>query len=141
MTGRLEGNLASLHRLATNRFLWAPVLNELQYSVIDGIRFTQIDLEQRYQHIDGIPAREDIQQEAVPAKAIENILFRVQAEDRGEKFNDFIDVLAKRFEGKLKKREGVSLESRSDPVVSPDGSDSYRAIMIECKYPETTREP
>ena len=139
-SGQLERNLDSLNRLATNRFLMAPVLNELQYCVLDGIRLTQFQMVQNYSYVEAIKARDDIGQKAVPPKSIEHKLFRIEAEDTNEKFNEFMARIGQRFEGQLRKREGVSLQSRSDPIDKGDGK-PFRAIVIECRYPDITREP
>jgi hypothetical protein len=45
---RMERKLAALDRLATNRFFWAPVLNALQQTMIDGIQVIRITGVQKY---------------------------------------------------------------------------------------------
>lgn len=140
LAGKYERNLSLLHRLTTNRFLLAPVLNELQYCMLDGVRLTQFQMVQTYSYVEAIKAREDIGQKAVPPKSIEHKLFRMEAQDTEEKFNEFMAKISQRFEGQLRKREGVSLQSRSDPIVK-GGEKPFRAIVIECRYPDITREP
>ena len=45
-SGELEDRLIALYRLATNRFMWAPVLDELQNCMIDGVYLTQLETTQ-----------------------------------------------------------------------------------------------
>lgn len=141
MTGRLESNLDSLHRLATNRFLTAPVINELQYCVLDGVRFTQFVMNQRFEEYEEIPPPPDTDEKPIPAKSIEHVSFEIYANDSAGRYNEFMAKIAERFEGKLRKRDGVTLQNLSDPIEAVDGSGVYRAIVIECRYPSVTREP
>jgi len=46
--GDVEGKLSKLDYLSTNRFLWAPVFNALQKSMIDNIQVTKITGSQTY---------------------------------------------------------------------------------------------
>ncbi len=140
-TGRLEGNLMNLHRLATNRFLTASVLNELQFDVIEGIQLTQFEIRQNFLEYEGTPASKSGETKAIPARSVEQVMFRIYAQDSADKFNEYMAKIAESFDGKLRKRDGVSLQNRSDPVLLPDKSASYRAIVIECRYPDVEREP
>src|SRR5271170_2643947 len=47
-TAQMEQKLGALDRLETNRFFWAPVLNGLQQTMIDGIQFIRITGVQKY---------------------------------------------------------------------------------------------
>ena len=38
----LQGKIAALDHLHTNRFLWGPVLNALQYTVVDQVQVTHV---------------------------------------------------------------------------------------------------
>lgn len=140
-TGSLENNLFALHRLATNRFLWAPVLNELQYCNLDGIKVTLFKSRQVYQHTDGVKLPPDANKPDIPPKAAELISFRIEAQDRGDVYERFVAEIGQRFDGKLKPNRGYYLDLLSEPIESPDGKDSYRAIAVECVYPETIRVP
>ncbi len=141
MTGRLEANLDSLHRLATNRFLVAPVINELQFSMVDGIRLTRFVIKQNFEEYAAVPPPPDTDEQGIPAKSIEHVAFEIYADDRAGKYNEYMAKIAERFEGRLRKRDGVKLQNLSDPIESADGSGSYRAVVIECRYPSVTREP
>lgn len=141
MTGMLENNLLALHRLSTNRFLWAPVLNELQHCNFDGINVTLLQTRQKYQHTERVKFPPDANQPDIPAKATELISFRIEAQDRGDVYERFVAEIGARFEGKLKPNRGHYLDLLSEPIESPDGKDSYRAIAVECVYPETIRVP
>src|SRR5580700_10586736 len=46
--GQMERKLAALDRLSTNRFFWAPVLNALQQTMIDGIQVIRVTGAQKY---------------------------------------------------------------------------------------------
>lgn len=140
-TGSLENNLFALHRLATNRFLWAPVLNELQYCNFDGINVTLLQTRQTYQQTAGVKLPPDANKPDIPPKATELISFRIEAQDRGDVYARFVAEIGQRFEGKLKANRGYYLDLLSEPIVSPDGKESYRAIAVECVYPETIRVP
>jgi len=140
-TGSREKNLFALHRLATNRFLWAPVLNELQYCNLDGIQVTLNQTRQNYAHTEGVILPPDANKPNIPPKATEAISFRIEAQDRGDVYERFVAEIGKRFEGKFKANRGHYLDLLSGPIASSDGKESYRQIAVECVYPETIRIP
>ena len=47
-TAEIDRKLAALDQLATNRFLWAPVLNALQKCVVNNVQVTRFRGEQSY---------------------------------------------------------------------------------------------
>ena len=139
-TGLLENNLFALHRLATNRFLWAPVLNEIQHCNLENLQVTLIQTRQTYQYTPGVILPPDAGKPNIPAKATEFISFRIEAQDSGDVYEGFVAEIARRFAGKLKANRGATLDLLSEPIELPDGS-SYKAIAVECIYPETIRIP
>jgi hypothetical protein len=44
----LQGKLKSLQRYSTNRLLWGTLLDALQFTVVDNVRFTELRAEQYY---------------------------------------------------------------------------------------------
>jgi hypothetical protein len=48
MSADFEAKLKALHRYATNRLLWGTMLDALQFTVVDNIRFTDLRTDQSY---------------------------------------------------------------------------------------------
>ncbi len=48
MSADFEAKLKALHRYATNRLLWGTMLDALQFTLVDNIRFTDLSSDQSY---------------------------------------------------------------------------------------------
>lgn len=144
-----ETRLASLHQLATNRFLWGTVLNAFQEIAadVDGIQLARLRVEQVYSTVDGTPARTnlDIVIPGKPAAAAERIVITLDALDTGNPAGDqvvrFKDVIATNsyFQGRLQKTNGLLLTALSAPQIDPVRKNPFVTFTLQCNFPEKVR--
>lgn len=136
-----EGNLAALHRLVTNRFIWAPALDALQFTIPDGVVVFRVETSQTYAVDQGIPPRPKDGVKGRPASSVEQISFTIHATDFNNAYSDFIEKISNHpyFKEKLKDGGQVKLLERSRPQEGMNGQ-QYRSIVIECEFPKTERK-
>lgn len=140
----------SLDRLATNRFLWAPVLNALQYTMVeDRVQLVRLNAAQSYVVVK--PPEEKAtkgtaapkKKKGKPATATEKILLTLDARDFGaqgeQNFNAFIDAMSRSpyFKDNLESG-GVRLANLLPPAQG-DASKAFTLFTVECKFPEKER--
>ena len=147
-TAEIEGKLAALHKLATNRFLWGTPLNSLQHAVVSNIQVTRLRAAQGYQLTEEIKPREQDGRTipGKPAAATEKIALTIVAKDFGSpsglQMNQFKESIAAypHFKEQLKRVEGVMLTELSAPQTdSADPNRSYVQFTLSCVYPDKTR--
>lgn len=141
--------LHALDRLATNRFLWAPVLNALQYTMVeDRVQLVRLNAAQSYVVVKppadknakaGAPKKK----KGKPATATEKILLTLDARDYGapgeQNFNAFIAAMSQSpyFQTNLVSG-GVRL-AKLLPPTQGDASKAFTLFTVECKFPEKER--
>jgi hypothetical protein len=141
------GKLTALEQLATNRFLWAPPLNALQYVVVQDVELNVLRGRQSYNTTPATPAVTNSTGviRAKPASCREKVVLSIEARDYsanpGDHIRLFQDALANSpyFKTNLHKAE---MTGRSPVQTSPagqGGSRSFVTFMIECQYPEQVR--
>lgn len=145
--GETERKLAALNRLSTNRFLWAPVLNAFQQTVVDQVAVTRIKADQSYSVTEGTPAK-TVDGKSVPAKpsiSTEKISIVLDAKDLNpaeQNYNKFKSALANfaLFRSPLQKPDSLRLTGLSQPTVEPNepGHTSVQ-FTLELQYPEVRR--
>ena len=144
-----ENRLASLHQLATNRFLWGNVLNAFQQIADDaeGIQLARLRVEQVYASIDGTAARtnDDVVVPGKPAGTSERIVITLDARDTsnpaGKQVVRFKEVIATNtfFQGRLQKTNGLLLTALSAPQLDPVQKTPYVTFTLQCNFPEKVR--
>lgn len=144
-----ETRLASLHQLATNRFLWGNVLNAFQQIAADadGIQVARLRVEQVYSTIEGTPARTnlDIVIPGKPPGAAERIVITLDALDTGNPAGNqvarFKDVIATNsyFQSRLQKTNGLQLTALSAPQIDPVRKNPFVTFTLQCNFPEKVR--
>lgn len=140
----------SLDRLATNRFLWAPVLNALQYTMVeDRVQLVRLNAAQSYVVVK--PPEEKTTKGAAapkkkkgkPATSTEKILLTLDARDYGaqgeQNFNAFIAAMSRSpyFQSHLE-AGGVRL-AKLLPPAQGEASKAFTLFTVECKFPEKER--
>lgn len=152
--------IESLDRLATNRFLWAPVLNALQYTMVED-RVQLVRLNGAHSYVVMLPPKEDAKKKETstgdrkapvakkkskPSAATEKIVLTLDARDYGsqgeQNFNAFIDAIGQSpfFKSKLE-AGGVKLAKLLPPTAEAGGAEkSFTAFTVECKFPEKERK-
>lgn len=147
-TAEIEGKLAALHKLATNRFLWGTPLNSLQHAVVSNVQVTRLKTAQVYQLTEEVKPREQDGRTipGKPAAATEKIALTIVAKDFGSppglQVNQFKESIAAypHFKEQLKRVDGVMLTELSAPQTDPtDPVHPYVQFTLSCVYPEKTR--
>lgn len=141
-TGAIERKLEALDRLSTNRFLWANVLNGLQFAPVPNVEVREVSALQSYEIK---PARTNENKTVTPGTSTEKITLTLRAYDLGNE-NDanhalFIRALGQVpfFEAHLRKPDGIRFVERIKP--SLEGLEGRRPAMftVECQFPDKVR--
>ena len=153
-TAAIESRLDALDRLSTNRFLWANVLNALQFTVNDGIEVQRVIGKQSFVLVDPIPAKTNTvtgstNKTIIPGKlgsSKQTLSLTIQGRDvssnPGNQINRFREGIATHpfFASELKKVEGVALRNRSPVTQDPlEPTRSFVEFTLECQFPEALR--
>jgi hypothetical protein len=139
----------SLDRLATNRFLWAPVLNALQYTMVeDRVQLVRLNGDQSYVVVKP-PVEKATKGTAAPRKkgkpatSTEKILLTLDARDFGtqgeQNFNAFIDAISRSPYFKDNLVSGGVRLAKLLPPSQGDASKAFTLFTVECKFPEKER--
>lgn len=140
-----DRNVAALRQLTTNRFLWGPALNALQFSMVGNIQVVRLKTDQSYTLTEGTKAVTNAATvtKARPPSVKEKALLTIEARDyspqAGGQILNFQSALNSNayFQGSLKKAE---LTGRSPPTADPgDPSHPFVLFSIDCQYPERAR--
>lgn len=142
--------ITALDRLATNRFLWAPVLNALQYTMVgDRIQLVRLSGSQTYEIV--MPPKEKKSRAAKkkkekPATSTEKTMLTLDARDFGaqeqQNFKAFIAAIGRSdyFKSNLESG-GLHLAKLLPPTQQSGNADkSYTQFTIECKFPAKERK-
>jgi hypothetical protein len=136
---QLEQQLAALDGLTTNRFLWAPVLNGLQYCIVDGIELTRVKTKQTFTVVkkDSTKSKET---KAAPATATEAVSLTIEARDFGGQGGGRFDQYQKSVAGQsvfhsLLENSGVKLVQLSPPMSDQENTNrNYVVFTVECQF-------
>jgi hypothetical protein len=139
--------LAALDRLATNRFLWAPLLNALQKIMIDDIQVTRLSGEQKYtreiSRTFGTGARKVV----IPACVEERDSLSIEARDRSSDEQSYLkykDSLSScdYFVRNLRSRNGFVLEGVLKIPASnrPGSSNQFTTFVLRSRFPLVRRD-
>jgi hypothetical protein len=142
-----QARLSALHQLATNRFLWASVLNALQQTIIEDVQLLEFKGEQTYRYTEAtkptvaggktVPGK--------PATATEQIVLTLRAKDigpgEGDNILKYMEALGNftYFQQLLGKTAKFQLVSRESPQDDPETGRTAVRFTLECRLPERTR--
>ncbi len=142
-----ERKWAALQSLATNRFLWAPPLNALQYVMVsvDDVQVTRLKTDQSYLITEGVkPSTNSVGgvSRGKPATSREKVMITIDAKDSSKRPGDQIVKFQQAitnypyFRTNLQKTEltGRSPRSEGDASTRP-----FVTFIIDCQYPEKVR--
>jgi len=153
-TTATEARLDALDRLSTNRFLWAKVLNAVQFTMVDGVEVQKLLARQSFETVDLIPGKTNSVSGTTnkviippkPGSSRQKISLTVQGRDispsPGSQINRFREGIAAHpfFSTELKKVDGVALRNRSPVTADPvEPGRSFVEFTIECQFLETLR--
>lgn len=127
-----EAQIGSLQRYTTNRFLWAPVLDDLQFSLIPNIYLSSLNGEQT---LEFIPKRQ-VGEATIPASVKESVRLFVKGFDTSPELNLSINNYSKQLiEGKTL---GNYLTSDGQIQLNEVGSRRVDPIDPDITYVEFT---
>jgi len=142
----IERNLTDLTRLATNRFLWAPVLDALQQTLPEHVAVTRFEGQQAYIVFTPPPLTRDQIKEGAkpkPPSATQKITLRIKGIDTGERSDRAYSLFLKNvsthpyFTSNLVPN-GVVFSVPPSAVIDLDGKQAT-GFELECRYPEVVR--
>src|SRR5437867_4441638 len=145
-TAEVERKLATLHTLATERFLWGNPLQALQQTLVDNVQLVRLRAAQTFALTEEVkPTTNDTHVvPGKPATATEKIGITIEAKDfsrsPGVKVSQFKDTLAgfAYFKENLKPVDGVKLAQLSPPDVT-DPQKPFVLFTLNCFFPDKTR--
>jgi hypothetical protein len=120
-TRELEKKLAALDQFTTNRMLWAPALDALQRTPVEGVELVRISTAQTFAQTEGTRPAEGSTTPGKPATATERAVLTIEARDysaqTGGQVPRFKQSLASSpyFEAVLQKTNTIQLTSQSAP--------------------------
>ncbi len=142
----INKRLAALDRLETNRFLWAPLLNCLQKTMIDHIQVTRFTGRQSYTSERGHTATMGSRKVQVPGDVVEQISLFIEAKDMRPDELSYIkykESLGKcdYFSKNLRSRDGFILEGVLRPfaVAKLNSSNEFTKFVLSAHFPEVRR--
>jgi len=143
---KATGDISALDRLATNRFLWAPVLDALTQTMVSEVELINLKTSQSFVVVTP-PKDNKKRKKPLPATATEKIVVQLDARDFGEQseqnYNVFRDLIAKSdfFQRELGE-EGLKLAQLLPPTSASasEGARPYVQFSLECKFPERVRK-
>jgi hypothetical protein len=145
----LRARLNALERLSTDRFLWGPTLNALQFSTVSDIHVIKLRGQQTFQQIAAIPAKTNqsgVVSHGKPASSIERTVFTINAKDFGteaeQNYNKFREAIEKNpyFASHLDPAGGVKLVDLVPPAPDPaNPGRRFMLLILECRFPEVSR--
>jgi hypothetical protein len=145
MIAQADRNVAALRQMSTNRFLWAPALNALQFTMVADVQVVRLKTEQTFSLTEGTKPVTNAstitkgRPPAVKEKTVLTVEARDYSAQPGGQILNFQSALNSNayFQANLKKAE---LTGRSAPQTDPsDPSRTFVLFTIDCQYPERTR--
>lgn len=139
------GNMAALDRLATNRFLWAPVLDALTQTMVADVELVNFKTSQSFVVVTP-PDDNKKRKKKIPSTSTEKIMVTLDARDYGEQakqsYNTFRDLIAgSEYFKKELGAEGLKLAQLLPPTDANAGTGkAYVQFSLECKFPERIRK-
>ncbi|MHB8521743.1 MAG: hypothetical protein ACYDH9_13420 [Limisphaerales bacterium] len=150
-TTEYQAKLQMLEKLATNRFLVGPVLDELQRASADDIQVKSLQTETSFREEPAVKARTNEVGKVTPAKpptSTEIIALTIEGRDYGTPPGDqsfrFRQLVASQpyFKNKITNESSIGLRgglsaTQSD---SQDSSRSFVTFKLVCDFPPKTRQ-
>jgi hypothetical protein len=143
----VERKLAQLDRLSTNRFLWAPVLNALQKTVVDQVQVTHLRGVQVYASETAHDTGSGVNRRHFPAGMVEKVSLFVEAKDLNPSEQNYTKYEEKLcgydfFVKRLERKDGFVMDGQLgaltvDPV---DPSKQFQNFTLKSQFPEARRE-
>jgi len=143
----VKDKLAALDHLRTNRFLWGPVLNALQQTVVDDVQVTHLWGLQTYEREAPKSYGAGATMKTIPGSAnFERLKLSIAGKDYSpatdgyKKYEDTLnhfDFFAKRMGG----HDGFTIEGAPGPRIpeAPGSSREFRVFTLTNQFPDIRR--
>ena len=145
-TGEVEQKLAQLDYLSTNRFLWAPVLNALQKTMVDQVQVTRLRGEQALVKEEGRDVGSGSTRRHMPGAMIEKVSLSIEAKDlkpADQNYTKYKESLCAFdfFASRLQRRDGFVMDGILGPLtVDPvDPGKQFVTFTLAAHFPEARR--
>jgi hypothetical protein len=142
----INKRLTALDRLETNRFLWAPLLNSLQKTMIDDIQVTRLTGRQSYTSEAAHSFTLGSRKIEAPGDIVEHISLFIEAKDMSPDELSYIKYKeslgnCEYFSQNLRSREGFILEGVLKPTAPGklDRSNEFSKFVLSAHFPEVRR--
>jgi hypothetical protein len=139
----MERKLAALDRLTTNRFLWAPLLNAMQQTMVDGVQVIRLSGTQKFTKQDSRTVGSGASKVIMPSGVLERTSLYIVAQDKSPNEQNYIKYKESLsscdyFVKNLKSGQGFVLEGilkarASDKLDSPA---QFTTFAISANFPE-----
>ena len=145
-TREVDEKLAQLDYLSTNRFLWAPVLNALQKTMVDQVQVTRLAGVQTLVKEDGRDIGSGSTKRRLPGAMIEKVSLSIEAKDlkpNDQNYTKFKESLCTFdfFAKHLQRRDGFVMDGILGPLtVDPvDPNKQFVTFTLASHFPEARR--
>jgi hypothetical protein len=143
----IDQKLAALDKLTTNRFLWAPLLNALQKTVIDDIQVTRLSGEQKYTREEARTFGTGARKVVVPGDVAERTSLRIEAKDKSPDEQSYLKYKESLsscdyFVKNLRSRDGFVLEgvlTKLPANTKPGSSNQFITFVLSSRFPVVRR--
>jgi hypothetical protein len=145
MIAKVDGKLAALDRLSTNRFLWGNVLNALQTTVVDHVTVVHIRGDQTYTTQDSSFIGSGSTKKMVSGGVIESIKLAIDGRDldpANAGYSKYKDRLSNFpfFVQKLGSHDGFILEGTLGQLsIDPQSTKTFQNFAFVTRFPTVTR--
>jgi hypothetical protein len=145
-TADVERKLSQLDCLSTNRFLWAPVLNALQKTMVDQVQVTRLRGDQACVREEGHDIGSGSSKRRVPGAMVEKVSLSIEAKDfkpNDQNYTKFKESLCTCdfFVRRLQRRDGFVMDGILGPLtVDPvDPNKQFVTFTLASHFPEARR--
>jgi len=145
-TAEVERKLARLDYLSTNRFLWAPILNALQKTMVDNVQVTALKGTQAFVKEEGRDVGAGVKKSHIPGAMIEKVSLSIEAKDLkpgDQNYTKFKESLCTFdfFARRLQRRDGFVMDGILGPLtVDPvDPARQFVTFTLASHFPEARR--
>ena len=142
----INNKLGDLERIYTNRFLWGPLLNSLQLSVINDVQLLSFHGDQAYVLApETKPVMNDVGKVIAAGKAggvTQKLLLEWNASDSsatpGDEVGKYKEALSKTefFSNHLDKTSEITLKNLSPPSIDAESGKTIVMFTLQCQLPD-----
>ena len=142
----INRRLVDLQRIYTNRFLWGPVLNALQQSIVRDVQLVTFRGEQSYLVTEEVKAKTNdvgkITTFPKPGGVMQKIRMQFEAKDAsptpGDQVGNYKQALGSTafFQKSLGKTNDITLRNLSPPSLDGDKGRTVVQFTLDCRLPD-----